>query len=404
MSHIENIDVTFNPASVAAFGELLCAALTPQYQGTFEYTVDNTELNTNTVANGGTVTQATAKALVGTSITTASTAMLQSKQHAKYRSGFGGLARFTAMFTTPVALTDQFVGIMDTTGGAPFKNGLGVGYNNGTTFGFHRWANGSINTVAQSAWDDPMDGTGDSGMTLDQTKLNVFQIRFQFLGAGAIQLFIESDTTGGFVLAHTIHFTNQNTLPSSYNPNYHHTIYVDNKATVSDLVVSASSYAYFIEGKTMLKELHQPQFSTGLQQQTTVTTETAIVTIRNKSSYASKTNYIDLFLELIFGSIEANSANNLGSIRLVKNATLGGTPAYTDINTTDSVVDFDVAGTTVTGGKTLFSLPLAGKNDRVFQDVTKFNIILNPGEWITMAGTSANSATIEAGFLWKELF
>ena len=403
MSYFDRVNVDFDPATVSAFGELLTSHLTPQYQGTFEYTVDNTELTTNTVLDGGSVTQATAMAVVATSATTGSTAMLQSKQHAKYRSGFGGLARFTAKFTTPVALTDQFVGVMDETGGAPFENGLAVGYDDGTVFGFHRWANGVISTVAMSAWDDPLDGTGDSGMTIDNTKLNVWQIRFQYLGAGAIQLFVESDTTGGFVLVHTIQYTNQNTTPSTYNPNYHHTIYVDNKATTSNMIVSASSYSYFIEGETMMRELHQPQFSTGMQSTASITTELAIVTIRNKASYASKTNFIDLLVELIFGQIEANSANNLGQMRLVKNATLGGTPAYTDINTSDSIVDFDVAGTTVTGGKTLFALPLAGKNDRVFQDVTPFEIILNPGETITIAGTSANSATMEAGLLWKEL-
>jgi len=192
----------------AAFGELLVANLTPQYQGTFEYTVDNTDLNTNTTVNGGTVTQSNAKALIGTSTTTASTALFQSKQHAKYRSGLGALSRLTAMFTSPVASTEQYVGIMDEVGSsAAFQNGYAVGYD-GTTFGFHRWQNDVLTTVAQADWDDPLDGTGASRMTLDQTKLNVFQIRFQFLGAGAIQLWVESDTTGLFVIVHTIDYTN----------------------------------------------------------------------------------------------------------------------------------------------------------------------------------------------------
>ena len=89
-----------------AFGEVLVGQLSPQYQGSFEYTVGNTDLNINTVVAGGTVTQASGTAVVGSSTTTASTALFQSKQHAKYRAGLGGVARFTALFTTPVAVTE----------------------------------------------------------------------------------------------------------------------------------------------------------------------------------------------------------------------------------------------------------------------------------------------------------
>jgi len=58
---------------LTAFGDLRTAELTPQFQGSFEYTVDNTELSTNTVVNGGTVTQADAMCVVTSSTTTAST-------------------------------------------------------------------------------------------------------------------------------------------------------------------------------------------------------------------------------------------------------------------------------------------------------------------------------------------
>ncbi len=389
---------------LTAFGDLRTAELSPVFQGSFEYTVDNTELNKNLVANGGTVTQANAMAVVGTSTTTASTARFHSKKRAKYRAGLGGLFRFTAKFTTPVAATIQYIGMADGHGsGAEFINGLTVGYN-GTTFGFQRWQNDVLFEVAQSAWDDPLDGTGASGMTLDQTKINIFQIRFQYLGAGAMELSIEDDTTGRFVVVHTILYANLNTTPSMYSPNYLLMIHVDNKGTVSDIIVSCSSYAYFIEGKTTYTEVHQPLFSSGKQSTGSITTELAIFTIRNKSSYVSKTNYIDLILEAISVSIEASGANNLATIRVVKDATLGGTPSYSDISATDSIVDIDVDGTTVTGGKELFDFGLAGKNDEIFHGLGEHKIYLAPGETITISAISAGTATVNASLLWKELF
>jgi hypothetical protein len=391
-------------ASKTAFGELLVGQLYPQFQGSFEYTVSNTDLNTNTVVNGGTVTQSSAMAVVGTSTTTASTALFQSKQHAKYRPGLGGAIRFTSLFTSPVAATEQIIGIVDDNGGVEsFNNGYAIGYN-GTTFGFFRFSNDVLTTVAQANWDDPLDGTGPSGMTLNHTKLNVWEIRYQYLGAGAIQLCVENDATGKFEVVYTVLFANNNTAPSTHNPNYHFTIWADNKATTSDIVVKCSSYGYFIEGKTSFIELHQPINGSGTQSKTTVTTEVAILTIRNKATYASKTNFIDIKLLHYNGSIEASSANNLGTLRLVRNATLGGTPSYSDINTTNSVVEIDTAGTTVTGGTEIDAAQLAGKNDKDSHQLQEDKIILNPGETITIAGSSENSATIKASIAWRELF
>ena len=394
--------ITVNPKT--AFGELLVGELHPQFQGAFEYTVDNDDLNTNTEVNGGTVTQADGMAVVGSSTTTTSTALFQSKQHAKYRPGLGGVSRFTALFTSPIAGTEQYIGIMDETGSSQaFKNGYGIGYN-GTTFGFQRWVNDALVTIAQVSWDDPMDGSGASGMTLDHTKINIFEIRFQYLGAGKIQLCIEDDSTGDFVVAHTVLYANNNIVPSVYNPNFFHTIWVNNKATTDNIIIKSASYAYFVEGKTSFIELHQPENASGTKEKTTVTTEVAIFTLRNKSTYASKTNFIDILLLVAGASVEASSSNNLATVRIVKNAILGGTPSWSDINTNNSIIEIDISGTTVTGGKELGDGLLAGKNDGIRVPLIDHKIILNPGDTLTIAGSSANSATIRAQTIWRELF
>ncbi len=402
----QNVDSSGNEVvmPITAFGELLVGELHPQFQGSFEYTVDNTDLNTNTVTNGGTVTQANAMAVMGTSTTTASTALFQSKQHAKYRAGLGGLSRFTSLFPSPIAGTEQYIGLMDATGSSQaFLNGYGIGYN-GTTFGFQRWSNDTLTTITQANWDDPLDGSGPSGMDITLTNINVWEIRFQYLGAGKILVCVENDSTGNFIVAHTVLYANNFTEPSVYNPNFHHTMWVDNGGTTDNMVMKSASYAYFVEGRTSLIELHQPENGTGLKEKTTVTNEVAVFTIRNKTTYASKTNFIDVIMNSVGASIEASSANNLGAVRIVKNATLGGTPSYADINTTDSVIEIDVAGTTVTGGKVLGIIQLAGKNDKDRIPLLADKIILNPGETLTMAGSSANSATIDANATWKELF
>ena len=401
---LENSPVPVSERSTTAFGEVLTGQLHSQFQGSFEYTVDNTDLNENVEVNGGTVTQASGMAVLTTSTTTASTALFASRRHARYRSGLGGVDRFTALFTSPVAATEQYIGLADEVGSsAAFKNGYMVGYD-GTTFGLHRFQNDVKFTTAIANWDDPLDGTGPSGMTIDHTKLNIFFIQFEYLGAGAINVFVKSDTSRKLILAHHEDYTNQNTEPSTHNPNFHHTMWVNNKGTTSNLILKSSSYGYFVEGKTSFIELHQPENSSGKQTKATVTTEVAIFTIRNKATYVSKTNFIDILLMGTSGSIEATSANNLGEIRVVKNATLGGSPLYSNINTTNSVVEIDTSGTTVTGGTEIGSELLAGKNDKLNRDLINSKFIIAPGETVTFAGNSANSSTINARCSWRELF
>jgi hypothetical protein len=391
------------PSSLTAFGDLRVAELSPLLQFSFEYTVKNTELTTRSLNNGGTVEQSYGMAVAATSTTTGSKAKMTCHQHVRYKAGLGGLMRFTALFTTGVAGTSQWMGLLGSSGtNSDFLNGYAVGYN-GANFGIVRFSDDVTNFTALSACDDPLDGTGMSGMTLDPTKLNVFFIQYQYLGAGAISFFAEKQD-GTMTKFHTIQYAGLNTQPSVMSPNFHLTMYADNKATTSDLIVKSASMAFFIEGKTRETEIQQFNESTGRKQKTTVSTEIALFTIRVKAQYAMKLNLITIQLLRISLGIEANAANNLGQFRVVRNTTLGGTPVFNDISTSDSVVDMDTAGTTLTGGDNLFGGDLAGKNDKVIENLSDYKIFMHPGDTITLAVSSANSATINGSMMWKELF
>jgi hypothetical protein len=405
LGQTRRVRVLSDDSSKTAFGEALVGQLHAVFHGSFEYTVDNTTQNTNEVTGSGRVVQSSAMGIVGTSNTTGSTALFQSKQHAKYHPGLGGVSRFTAMFNEPVAGTEQYIGILGGTGinGATFDNGYSVGYD-GTDFGFHRFQNGVKFTTKLNQFNlDRLDGDGPSGMTLNPQNLNIYFIQFQYLGAGPINVCIEDENTGEVLPVHRDQYANRHKTPSVHNPNFHHTMWVNNIDTTSDIELASASYAYFIEGKTEYTELHQPQFVTGIKEKTSVTTEVALVTIRNKAAYVGKTNFIDIIIQGLGSSVEASSANNLSSVRLIRNVTLGGSPSWSDINTTDSVVEIDTSGTTVSGGQELISIPLAGKNDKENEDITNFRITLNPGDTLTISGSSVNSATLRAGILWREL-
>jgi hypothetical protein len=389
------------PSSI--FGEVLTTELSPVFQASYEYTVDNTDLNENTVVGTGTVTQSNAMAVVATGTTTASTAQLKSIYHARYRSGLGVSVRFTTKFSAPVVGCDQLIGVADAKGSSEiFENGMMIGYINGV-FGFHRWVNDAIVSYNITDWSDPLDGTGPSRGTVDLTKVNIWYIRFGYLGVANPELiWVDQDRVTHRVFMERTAGTL--TAPHSYNPNYHFWMWADNGATTSDVSVSNASHGYFIEGRTAHIETQQPYNTTGRIEGTTITTEVPLFTIRVRSSYHSVTNYIDIMIGLITAHVEASSAANLGGVRIVLNGTLGGVPSWSNINTNNSVVEIDTSATSVTGGKELVDLPLAGKNDRVVMDVGNYDFLLPHTETMTFAAYSANSATIGASCLWKELF
>lgn len=77
------------------------------------------------------------------------------------------------------------------------------------------------------------------------------------------------------------------------------------------------------------------------------TTETNIVTIRNNTTINGVANQSQIRIR----SLSVATAAGVPVVyKLIKNTTLGGVPAFTNIDATNSCAAFDIAGTTVTGG------------------------------------------------------
>ena len=107
------------------------------------------------------------------------------------------------------------------------------------------------NLIEQSAWNvDTLDGSGKeknpSAITLDPTKGNVFQIKYQWLGFGTIKFFIEHADDGLLHLVHTIAYANTNTTPSVDNPTLPLCLAAKNTSNTSDIVLRSGSLAGFV--------------------------------------------------------------------------------------------------------------------------------------------------------------
>ena len=143
--------------------------------------------------------------------------------------------------------------------------------------------------IAQSSWsEDVMDGSGVSGITLDQTKGNVFEIRYQWLGFGILDFYIENPSTGKFVLVHKIEYANINTIPSVDNPTLPMCLSASNTSNTSDIVLESSSMMGGVEGKDTQDGL----FNSAVRETTGIgTDETPVLSIHNHTIYV-----LELFL------------------------------------------------------------------------------------------------------------
>lgn len=366
-----------DPTSV--FGELITAELTPVVQADFVYGI-NANLFSSTLTGSGTATSTNQMGVASTTAAATSSSLIQSLRRAKYRAGEGLLSRFTAQFTTGAANSTQLAGMRNAD-----IDGWFIGYN-GTQFGIMYRRNGVDTWIAQSSFNlDKLDGTGVSGVNLDPTKINIFQLSIGYLGVRGCVFSVLSPITGHWVNFHD--YSLHNVLSSqtqSINPTMTFGIQAINTTNNTNIAVRCGSVGVFIVGK---RERIGSTYGVN-NFKSVATTDTNIVTIRNNTTINGVTNQSQIRIR----SLSVSTVAGVPVVfKLIKNTTLGGVPAYTNIDATNSCAAFDVAGTTVTGGNVQFNTTV-GANGNVFVDLTEFDIFLAPNETLTCTSSAISGA------------
>lgn len=254
--------------------------------------------------------------------------------------------------------------------------------------------------VAQASWNgaDIFDGNGPTGVTLDPTKGNVYQIKFQYLGYGAIEFFIEDPNDGELHLIHVIAYANANVLPSMLNPSFPLRVESINAANTSDIVVKTASMAAFIEGEHSYLGLRA-----GFKALANLATanETPILTIGVKLEQNGVVNQTKL--KAFMASVAVDHTKPV-TINFYKNATLTGA-SFADYDT-DSGLQEDTAATAFTNGTFLFAIPLGKAGNAVLnlpESITSSD--LNPGDTLTITAepVSGTGADVIASLYVVEL-
>ena len=324
----------------------------------------------------------------------AGTAKATSVDTVRYRTGHDIYVYFTCYFSAPAANGKQYIGLLDAV------DGVAIGYN-GTNFGTLYRSGGADVFKPQSGFNKNTmlaESFGDgSGYVLDPSKVNLYRINLGYLGIAPIIFEVYGGTDFGWIPFHVMEFTNQQTTTHLQNPILPMRVEVESTGNaVLDIHTPSWNAGVLIDRQDEKAD----RFQTARNSKTSVSTETNIFTLKNLATFQGKVNHI--VSELISISASADGAKNV-IVYFKKNATLGGSPSYANIDAVNSVLQIDTAGTTVTGGTLMYALELAKVESKVL-NLFDAHIKILPGETLTVSASSAAASDISITVRERELF
>lgn len=249
----------------------------------------------------------------------------------------------------------------------------------------------------QANWNlDKLDGTGPSGVILDPTKLNVYQINFRWLGAGEMRYAIENPLNGDVMFFHHEHYSNQNTIPHLGNPSLKLGYVAANLGAVSGSVtVRGGSILGAVEGEVVHTRLPHSRSATRTTGLNTPGTRYHLLSILNKTIFTGKLNTRDTILKTLTGAINTNG--DPGIVEVWYNPTLANPLLWVvgDSHDASMSATADTTGEFALASQT--SLPIAtyyvSNGDTLNADLQDLFFRMPPGNFMSITIRSTSNIT-----------
>lgn len=249
---------------------------------------------------------------------------------------------------------------------------------------------------------DTLDGSGNannpSGMDLDPTKLNVYQISFRWLGVGVINYAIEDQITGEIIMFHRQHYTNQHLLPHIDNPSFRIGYTVTNKGNTTNLTVIGASMMMAIEG---VLNLSRASKSAAINKTSLAKDDLHhVLSLRNSYTFADKINTASINLKGLSFGVQATDPV---TIYVFQDPTTQSVPLVFN----DVINSITTRSSTTATFNIALELPVAvyvvGVNGYDNLDVSHLLISEPAGSTLSFAATSpAAISRITVAAMWSE--
>jgi len=253
---------------------------------------------------------------------------------------------------------------------------------------------------------DKLDGTGYSGITLDPSKLNVYQINFRWLGAGEIRYAIENPLNGDMIFFHNEHYSNRNELPHLANPSMKIGYVAANLNNgVGVVTCRGSSFMGAIEGIVERTKLPYSVTTTRNDSMNIPGSLYHLISLKNKLVYQGKINTRDLLPRRLTASV--NTTGDPAVIRIYWN------PVLTNYLRWTTQSDFNAslyATQDSTGLFTLAAQPIpavaafhVSDNSTIDVDLSEIGLHVPPNNFITaVISSTSNITAASASFIYVE--
>ncbi len=342
-------------------------------------------------------------------VTTASgDAVIRQSPYLRYQPGKSQFVAFTCILGSKTSNVRKRIGLFDDENGFFFEQ-------DGTNLKIVRRTktSGSIvdNAVNQSSWNlDILDGTGKSGITIDESKDNLYVIDYQWLGSGRIRYGF--DFGGQITYFHQINFANTETVPFTVTGDLPFRAEIFNTGTAAGTTTfDFTCVGVASEGGFNPLGIPGSAANTVLRNVTTANDPLPIISIRPRTTL----NSITYRGVIIPKSVDIMSEDTTVRWEIILNGSLTGA-SFADVDTTNSGARVDVAATAITGGLVIDGGFLTGARDKtesghVGEDLMSKLFLTNDvagttSDILTIAISIINSAGTASdcagAFTWKE--
>ncbi len=321
-----------------AFGRLRVSEPYTLFDSQNRYAADN-QFDVSTTGTGST-TFLSNEAAVKMEVTAGGVGSVirQSYRSMPYQPGKGLLVLATFVMDSSQSLNlTQRVGYYNDQNGVFFQRIDGT-----YSFVLRSYVTGTASdarTVNQSSWNgDKLDGTGDSGYTLDPSKAQILWMDFEWLGVGSVRCgFI---INGEYIICHT--FNNANEITNVYMTTAILPVRYEISTATSAVAASMKAICCSVISEGGFQQTSVDHVARRTTILTTIgTTFLPIVSIRLASG---RTGAVVLPNRI---QVLPTTSQNY-EVALIKNPTLTGA-SWTAVPT-DSNVEYDVSATATTGG------------------------------------------------------
>ena len=395
------------------FGELWATDVKNDILCQFSYGISDYDLKPAVTANGGTVTDTSNLLTVSAGTASNGSAYVQSKDALRYRPGHTAFAQFTTIFSNHLNdNSEAWIGISDGI------DGIELGFYNGQ-MAVRYIKDGTPTMVTQDSFNGYYYGKNNLHQ-LDMSKIQVCRIMFAYLGGGPIAIEIIEKDSYIYRPLHTFY------LHGSINATHIDLPYlpiqasVSNSGNTSSITIQSGSWQGGVFGFCQTcgsRPFHKR--TTGLNIGTTLTN---LITFRSKATFNGRLNKIRSVLQSL--QYLPYAGTGLVTLVLTRPTSLNAVApdtyldsiSMTDVDTTNSTLEYTTNAVAVVEGQTALSLAIyvqdgQGNQPNNFSPNNlsqgDFDLYLDPGQVYTVAAI-CDSATLPPDvFLslnWAELF